>query len=220
MGFCIGATLGLTAAEDTSINTKVSFVIADQPSYNGVSMLSLFSKKSLGPNGEIADFEAQPLTIKVLRDIYIEALDSEGDKVILRELFDKGLDISAPEFQNLSKDGKAMFYLLNNTDPKQIDVLREKLPKAVAEKAVSGSPKPKIKNLKAKVFNLANVTDSYIPATESRFLVNDLPKEQIYHLEVAGLNHLEPNQHFKIFQDLKLYLQLFQFIYQTLNWVN
>lgn len=214
LGFCVGATAALDAAEEKEISSSVSFIIAFQPSFSlGASVL--LTGNALKPDGSFRPYDVNVLSKTVIIRIALEKLGT-GDQKILGKAF---IDKQDAPLQELTSDGQTVYNYLYNRDPNKFFELFNQLPLAVKENINNLYPDPRTSQLKAKVFIFSSGADSYMSIEESDLLAKRLPASQVHYTRLESLVHMQPDQHFKIFRDLGEYAKIYSFIYSTLSFI-
>ena len=193
-GFCVGASLALVAAADPKIRDRVDFVNAFGPFYDAAALLRQAVSRTVVYDGETTPWQPDPRTLQFLATELIENLDNPSDVQILRHHYLDDQPSSTIEPDRLSSHGKVVARLLEGVEPYEAEALYEMLPPALHEDLAMISPSTHVQGLRARLLVMHDRYDEYIPAAESRRLLEATEDRlDVYYTEFIAFDHLLPD---------------------------
>ena len=194
-GFCVGASLALVAAADPAIRERVAFVNAFGPFFDAEALMLQAVSRTVEYNGERVPWQPHRRTLKFLATELIENLDNASDVRILTHHY---LDQEAPTPagpQTLTPQGRIAARLLDGVQPDEARTLYEMLPTTFSEDLSRISPSTYVDGLRARLLILHTRNDEYVPAAESRRLLDATrDRLEVRYTEFIGFDHLLPDE--------------------------
>lgn len=202
ISFAAGPTL--KAATDPSIRDRVKFVVSFGGYYDTVNIIRYLTTGRDEYRGhrhvEPPEIYARYVFVKNL----LVHLTAEEDRMVLSGLLDtmereaaagaKRWEGEAPVISpdRLTADGRAVYHLIRNQDPDQVQSLMEATEPAVRDYLESLSVRPVVPHLTAQVLIGHGDTDPLIPSTESLRLADALPDPTRVHVAVLKvISHVD-----------------------------
>ncbi|HZT08379.1 MAG TPA: hypothetical protein VFC51_15240 [Chloroflexota bacterium] len=193
-GFCIGAVLEILAAEDERIADHVAYVNAFSVYADAMDLLrAILTESQPGPNGA-EPWMPSDLTKMVFFRHMIGLLQSESDRLVLSQaLLEQRaapLDPAA-----LSPQGGRMLALLRSSSPDEVNRFLATLPPNDLAALNSLSPARRADRLRAHVFLMHDVDDTYLPVAGARQLAASLPPAaRVRFTEFELFSHVVPGR--------------------------
>lgn len=215
-GFCVGASLALVAAADPEIRDRVDFVNAFGPFFNAETLLLQAVSGTVVYDGETTPWRPAPRTLEFLATELIETLDDPSDARILKRHYLDHEPSSAVDPDALSPQGRVVARLLEGVQTHEAKMLYEMLPPAFREELARISPSTYVEDLRARLLILHTRDDEYVPAAESRRLL-DATKDRldVRYTEFTGFDHLLPDEDnilARLEQGFKLYRHMYSIL--------
>jgi hypothetical protein len=217
IGVSVGSPLALLAAADPRINDDVAYAVSFGGYYDATDVLRSVTTGRIAYDGLEETWTPDEHSVDVMSEQVINRLSDGADRdVLLRALVDREPGATA-DLWRLTPEGRAAFDLLTNKDPSKVDELLAKLPAAPRQALADLSLGGRLQGLRAETFILHDVSDHYVPYTESRRLRDALQGQvKLHFTEVDVFEHVEPTidraAHTLITDSAKLYLHLFQIL--------
>jgi acetyl esterase/lipase len=175
LGFSVGGSLAILAAEDERGRDQIGFVNAFGSYYDARDLLRAVATRQIRVDGQMVPWAPSELTVWVFSRQLIQPLPDERDRDILaRVLLDKEPQALA-DLGNLSADGRLVLELFLEPKPERVDAIIADLPPALRERLAGISPSRGLEHLAAHLYLMHDRSDSYIPFTESRKLTAAAP---------------------------------------------
>lgn len=176
VGFSIGASLELVAASDPRIRDEVR-VVDDVGGYSRLAdVVEVATTHSLVSGGEVVPYVPNPYVWEVGRNSLIAMLPNAADRAALSAMFAASqpdpVPAEAGRAAELSADGRAMYALFTNRDPRLVDGIIARLPAEVRERMAALSPDSHVGQVTAFVRIAHDRGDPFIPVQESRLLAS------------------------------------------------
>ena len=194
-GFCVGASMALVAAADHRIRDRVAFVNAFGPFFDAPSLLQQAVSRTVVYDGESTPWEPNPQTLRFLATDLIETLDNPTDvQILTRHHLDDETPTTPIDIDGLSPLGRTVARLLDGVQPHEAEELYMMLPTDFHEDLASISPSTHVGDLRARMLVMHARYDEYIPAAESRRLLDATQdRTNVYYTEFIGFEHLTPD---------------------------
>jgi pimeloyl-ACP methyl ester carboxylesterase len=188
VGVSTGATLALLAAEDPSLDGKVSLVAGVAPFS---SMRTVLSVATTGhyrrPGGKLVRYEAAPFLSYVVARSLVAALPPGEDRRTLsteisgvgREAPDPLHDLRQRPTYDLGPQAKSVVRLLANQNPKRFEDLYVALPDGVSQDLEDLSPLAGEEKIGTPVELATGPHDAYFPPSESYALERVAPQRRV-----------------------------------------
>lgn len=197
VGFCVGATLGLLAAENPHI-PSLRAVVALSGYVSSLDMLQVITTGTYTFHGTIVPYPADPWVVTaVARSLVMGLADTNDRAVFAPFLVDPPPNhYVAPDWgkvpaARLSAGGRTLLELLQNRRPERVSALVAVLPAPLPYQLAALSPLANVADLRTPVYIVADRQDTYIPNAESLKLRDARPS--LVHLTyVSLLAHVEP----------------------------
>lgn len=175
-GFCASGGLTLLAAEDREINERVDFIQVVNPYFDIPNLYEPFVMGKVGGK----PFSPHPKSVEIFnREIIENFPNTKQDKEILKKnlvdiptkaIASQRFDIPKEEFIKLSNEGRFTYQLLTNK-PNQKEVYIKTIENNNKGKFLS--PSSDLKNLKSRLFIVADKNNVYVPYTQSNLLKDE-----------------------------------------------
>lgn len=183
MGLSFAGGLALLAACKPEYSNHIGFVVAIG-SHDDLGRVSRFFATNTieKPDGTSVPFQAHEYGVLVLAYSHLDGFFSAADETAAKEALRLWLweqpDASLKAAQQLSPEGRGEFdRLLHHRDQVQQQLLQEIQAHAAEMQAVS--PHGHLANLNVPIFLLHGSGDSVIPASETLWLAQDVPKPDL-----------------------------------------
>ena len=194
-GFCVGASLALVAAADPRIRDRVDFVNAFGPFFDTEALLLQAVSRTVEYNGESAPWQPHRRTLEFLTTELIENLDSASDARIITLHYLNQEEPTPTDTDTLTPQGRIAARLLDGVRPDEARTLYEMLPAAFHEDLSRISPSTYVDGLSARLLILHTRDDEYVPAAESRRLLDATKNHlDVRYTELIGFDHLLPDE--------------------------
>lgn len=187
VGFCLGSSLAVLAAEDSTISNNVYFVSSSEILFDLYTVSRDVSTKSINNVDSPYPWQPHPKTKAALFSTFLNYLPDQKERATIFSALENNTPLSDYDMLKISSSGKKIYRYLSNEDPSKSKALWDQLPQSGREKLTKMSPKTNIGNLRAKIF-ITTGREVYLPHTESRDLANSIPKKQ---REVTVLRNFE-----------------------------
>jgi len=175
LGFSVGGSLAILAAEDERGRDQIGFVNAFGSYYDARDLLRAVATRQIQLDGRSVPWAPSELTVWVFSRQLIQPLPDGQDRDILtRVLLDKQPEALA-ELGSLSADGRLVLELFLEPKPERVDAIIADLPPSLRERLLGISPSRDLAHLTAHLYLMHDRSDSYIPFTESRQLAAAAP---------------------------------------------
>jgi fermentation-respiration switch protein FrsA (DUF1100 family) len=190
MGFSYGAGPTVIAATDPAIAGQVRFVISFGGYFDLVDVIRFVTTGHFAWQGHRGYLPPSPHArgrfLLANLDLVQEATDQEILVAVAKGLAD-GEWRPTVCTDGLSPWGAALYALLMNTAPEQVDALIGRLDPRIRERIAYLSPSRVIGRLQAHLVVIHGLEDDYIPYSESLRLAAAAPKKDRVHLALTRL---------------------------------
>ncbi|MGI8914924.1 MAG: dienelactone hydrolase family protein [Chloroflexota bacterium] len=197
VGFCVGATLGLLAAEAPRM-PSLRGVVALSGYVSSLDMIQIITTGTYTQHGAIVQYAPDPWVVAAVARSLVKGLPDVADRAAFAPLLiDPPPDhYVAPDWTkapvgHLSAGGQALLALLKNRDPARVAPLMAALPPPLPVQLAALSPLNGVAHLQTPVFIVADRQDAYIPNVESLKLQEAAPT-LVHVTYVSLLAHVEP----------------------------
>ena len=220
VGVSTGATLGLLAAKDPSLEGRVSVVAGIAPYADIRTILNIATTGHYWDGEGFAPYKADSFLSYVVARSLVAALSPGEDRETLRlELNEVGRLDPDPlagfrdrALDDLGPEARSVVELLANEDPERFDELYGALPDRVREGLDKLSPLTGAGQIDAPVELASGPRDKYFPISESYALRRFAPDLQV--TVTHALNHAELS--FSL-QDIPAFLRMDGFVVRSLR---
>jgi hypothetical protein len=192
-GASVGGSLALVAAGDPRIADEVDHVVSFGGYFDALATFGAIVTHHIEYKGVDQPWTPKPHAEVVVARQLIDRLDSAHDRDILDQVFVDDKPASPDDLASLSPSGRNAYDFLTNRDPAAIPGLVATLPPDDIARFEYLSPMMSIANVKAELFILHDVSDPFVPFTESRRLkdaVGDRPN--VHFDELRLFDHVSP----------------------------
>ena len=194
-GFCVGASLALVAAADPAIRERVDFVNAFGPFFDAEALTLQAVSRTVEYNGERSPWQPHRRTLQFLATELIEKLDSASDVRIMKHHYLDQEEPTPADPETLTPQGRIAARFLDGVQPDEARTLYEMLPTAFGEDLSRISPSTYVDGLRARLLILHTRDDQYVPAAESRRLLDATrDRLEVRYTEFIGFDHLLPDE--------------------------
>lgn len=192
-GFCVGSSLGLVAAQDTRINQQVAVVNVFGGYYDLTSLLRAVSAQSSVYQNEEFPWQPAEQSVNLFVKNVLLYLNNTVDREILM-VFYQNRDSNSSHPAGLSPLGEIAYELLTTSNTQAVDALLEQIPPEIQDQLDRISPKTGMSALRAKVFIMHDISDPYVPVTESYHLADAIqdPDRKVY-AKFVLFEHVRPS---------------------------
>ena len=220
VGVSTGATLALLAAEDPSLEGRVSIVAGVAPYADIRTILNIATTGHYRDGEDLAPYEADSfLSYVVARSLVAALLPGEDQQKLRSELEEVGRFDPDPlagyrdrPLDDLGLEAQSVVELLANRDPERFDELYETLPEGVRGDLDKLSPLAGGERLDAPVELVSGPQDKYFPISESHAVARIAPNHRVTVTE--ALDHAELS--FSI-RDIPAFLRMNGFAVRSLH---
>lgn len=210
IGVSFAGGLALLAATDPQYAPHMRALVL-MGAYGSLWRVSRFlaSDQAELPGGRWIPYTAHEYGALVLvydhLDQFFPAADLPVAREALRDLLWEKPDDAQPLFAQLSPDARATMQTLF---AHHVSELRPQLLRVIAmdeQQLQSLSPEGKLSELRVPVYVLHGETDDIIPSTESMWLANDVPKQDLRAVLITpAFSHVDPQKGVKKYDRLQL----------------
>ena len=215
-GFCVGASIALVAAADPRINSRVHFVNAFGPIFDAESLLVQVASRTMVYEDEITPWEPDPLTLRVMANELIEAMDDPTDVGILTRHYLEDQPATQAELAALSPLGKTVVRLRDGVGQREAESLYSTLPSGFRRDLAGISPSNHLDGLRARLLVMHDRYDQAVPAFESRRLVEAVgDRIDVRYTEFLAFDHMLPSDggvFTRLGQAFRLYRHMYDII--------
>jgi hypothetical protein len=194
-GFCVGASFSLVAASDPRIRDRVGFVNAFGPYFDARMLLLQAASRTVVYDGQRTPWEPDSLTLRVLANELIEALDDPSDAAILTRHYLDNQPATPEELEGLSPVGRTVARLLDGVDLSEFEGLYQTLPAGFREDMTKISPSAHLSDIHARLLVMHDRYDRLVPAAESRRLLEATRERgNVRYTELLAFEHVRPGR--------------------------
>ena len=220
VGVSTGATLALLAAENPSLEGRLSIVAGVAPYADIRTILNVATTGYYRDGEDFLPYETDPFLSYVVARSLVAALPPGEDRETLRsELEEVGRLDPNPlarfrdrPLDDLGPEARSVVELLANRDPERFEELYKALPDEVRGDLDKLSPLAGEGQLDAPVELVSGPQDKYFPISESYSIVGIAPKRRV--TVTAALDHAEPS--FSI-RDIPAFMRMDGFVVRSLR---
>ncbi|HLC40305.1 MAG TPA: hypothetical protein VJO34_01610 [Methylomirabilota bacterium] len=191
LGVSVGGGVALLAAADPRISHGVRQVVTLGGYASTRELLRYFLTGAYSYGRVNGLGSPQPEAARHFLLTNLDLLESQADRRTLSRLFESG----GGSTEALGAEGQAVYRLLINRDPLQVDALINALPEDLQGLIDNLSPLAVLPQLRARLLLLHSVTDPAIPFTESLRLADAARNHVLIKLVLLRLlTHVEPGE--------------------------
>lgn len=199
LGFSYGAGPTFMAAADPSIRHQVKFLVSFGGYYDPVNVIRFITTGYYEYRDEKGFLQPEPYGKWVFFMNNLEYVESKKDRRLLREIFEKEekkkRDEVAPLLGSLTSQGKYLYELLVNEEPRRVEGLVQRIDPRVQEYLKKLSIAPVIPSVDAYLLIGHGSTDPLIPYTESLRLAEAVSDKKKVHVAIVRLfSHVDPTR--------------------------
>lgn len=222
VGFCIGASLAMIAAQDERIRDRIAFINDFDGYLNLEEYVVSIATRSLEPEpqlpgGERQLWEPAPNVRQILADHLVATLATEGDRKLVLQLLDAG-PANEDQLSRLTPNARTILRIMWAQDAEEARRHLADLPSESRELLRRLSPDANLQQLKTKIFIMHDLNDTTVPYVESRRLARALTElgRPPVHTEFDLFKHVDPVQPLEPIQMVVEISRLYWHMYQTL----
>lgn len=199
MGFSYAAGPTIMAAADPSIQRQVNFLVSFGGYYEPLEVIRFITTGYYEYRNERGYLKPEPYGKWVFFINNVDHVQSAKDRKLLKQIFEKEREQKRAavrtDLQRLTPQGRYLYELLINEDPRRVDDLVERIDPRVKSYLDKLSLAPVIPSLKAYMIIGHGNTDPLIPFTESLRLADAVGDKQRVHLAILRLfSHVDPTR--------------------------
>jgi dienelactone hydrolase len=219
-GFCVGSSIALVAAEDPRINEQVSYVNVFGGYYDARDLIRAVAARSSRYEGqEFAWTPHQQTAILFVQNVLLH-LDVPQERQTLRQLIQTPPEDPTALLAELTPLGRLGYSSVTGSDPATVDALLATIPEQISAELKLISPSTGIDRLEAKVFIMHDVSDPYVPVTESYRLADAIPNaEQKVYAQFTLFDHVRPSRSMNWLHLLREAIKLFVYLCRVMIYV-
>lgn len=227
VGVSVGASLALLAAQDASLEGRVSAVSAVAPYTDLENVMRLATTDVYHGEDGAFRYETPPYLRLITARSLVSMLPEGEDKTSLLRLIPKIKHYYPPADEaddplaalpafgvvnegSLSPETEAVVKLLTIEDPERFVELYEDLPTSMRGEITSLSPATEANRIEAPVEIASAPRDKYFPVAESRAMEESIPDFRL--TVTSAMNHAEPEP-----SDIPAFLELNGFVVRSLE---
>lgn len=194
LGFSVGGGLVALAAEDARVRDRVGFVNTMGAYFDARALLEQIATRSIVVDGARVRWEPAEVTLLVFAIQLVEALEHPADREALAPLT-RQEPLAADVAARLTPQGQAVLRLLRGVEPSELGEVLSALPVRTLDRLDAISPVRELSSLRAPLYVMHDVGDSFIPYVQSRYLVKVLapPNLRLY-TEFNIFQHVIPDK--------------------------
>ncbi len=194
LSYAVG--ISVVAALDERIRDRVRFILGVGGYYDITQAITFLTTGYFKEDTRWQHIEPDPYASLVFVESAKDAIADPGDRAVLDTIEDLRLHDPAADTSALASrlgvEGRALYELLDNSDPARTPALIERLPGSIRDNLAKLDLSNKdLKRLKAHLLLLADPADSMIPYTQSLELARAVPHGQARVRLVGSLAHVE-----------------------------
>ncbi len=194
ISFAVGPALVAAMEDDT--RDRVSFVISVGGYYSLPDMLRYvttgYDRDGAGAGAPPPQRAARWAALLSQAHWLDEAQDREALKTIARRRMEDGTARVVDQLRQLTPQGRAVYSLIMNRDPEQVDDLLQRMPPRLLEElGALDLAELDLERLEARLVMIHGPDDRVIPVSHSRRLKEALPEGQARLFEAGGLGHVD-----------------------------
>ncbi|MDP6558984.1 MAG: hypothetical protein QF619_02415 [Candidatus Binatia bacterium] len=230
MGFSYGAGPTFMAASRPSIRHQVKFVVSFGGYYTPLNLIRFITTGHFQYGDEEGYLKPEPYGKWVFFINNLNYVESKEDRRILQGIFREeqmGGIKNSEKFQKLHKslsdEGRALYGLLVNKDPAQVEGLFRQTDARFRDYLQKISLESVVPSIDAYFLMGHGTADPLIPYTETLRLADAVEDESRVHLAILRMfTHVDPNRRkFKVVENFTVYLpsmfRFFYFVYDLLG---
>ncbi|MBN1875464.1 MAG: alpha/beta hydrolase [Anaerolineae bacterium] len=212
-GFCVGSSIALVAAEDIRINERVSYINVFGGYYDTWDFARAIAARSSRYNDKEFAWTPARQTILLFAKNVLTYLVAPHERQMFLELLQTPSEGPSAASSDLTTLGQVGYRLLTSPNPAAIDALMTQIPAQKLAEIDVLSPSIGIDRLKAKVFIMHDISDPYVPITESYRLADALSDpEQKVHAQFSLFDHVRPSHALSGWEFLREVVKLFLYL--------
>jgi dienelactone hydrolase len=197
LGFSYGAGPTFMAAADPSIRHHVKFLVSFGGYYDPLNVIRFITTGYYEYRNEKGFLQPEPYGKWVFFMNNLDYVESGKDRGLLKEIFEKEEKKkraeAIPLLTSLTPQGKYLYELLVNEDPRRVEELVQRIDPRVQEYLKKLSMAPVIPSVDAYLLIGHGSTDPLIPYTESLRLADAVRDKSRVHVAILKLfAHVDP----------------------------
>ena len=217
VGFSAGASLLAVAAADARARNEIRMVNFFGGYYDATDLLrEVAARRVVLADGTAIAWEPAPLARQIFAAVLLGSVDDAADRATASRALVDGATLSDGEVASLGERARLVYDIFTASNPESVDVLMARLPDDVLDRLRAISPSTYVHDLRARVFVMHDVDDSFVPFVESRRFAAALPPEQRVYTEFSIFAHVEPTRSLDLPAFLGEVLKLVRHVYAAL----
>jgi len=218
VGFCVGASVSIIAAEDEKIADKVSFIAAASPYFDLISLSrDIITKQTEDSSGKNKAWTPADLSVMSVQKGFINFVPNEEERKLLSTHFLEEKNSGENDINSFSSEAAYVYSFLSAGSWEKANEILGNLSENARKKLLELSPGTKIASLKAKLFILNDKVDTFVPKIEGEKFAKSLSKEQIYFVEIDSFEHVSPKTRLTRWAAIKQLFHLGNYLYRVLS---
>ena len=192
-GFCVGASFALVAASHARIRDRVLVIFVFGPYFDAESLVLESASREVVFEGQTTRWEPDELTIKVLANEYIQALEFPWEADLLARRYLEGELIPPEELEGLSSEARGIMCLLDGVPLPEAQAIFAGLPDRFHQGIARISPARHISGIRGRLLVMHDRDDNIVPVAESRRLVQSVAElVDVRYTEFVAFDHVTP----------------------------
>ena len=197
MAFSFAVGPSIIAAKDPQVADQIGFLVAVGGYYDMVDAITYVTTgydPVAGEQGEVAEPRREGKWVVLLSQL--DRIADDRDRQLLRRIAERRIDTPwadvDDEVEQLGDEGAAVYALITNTDPEQVDELLAGLPPDV-RRQIDGLDLARrdLSRLQAQLVLVHGTDDDVIPIGHSKRLQAAVGEDQARLFPAAGLYHVD-----------------------------
>ena len=197
MAFSFAVGPSIIAAKDPQVADQIGFLVAVGGYYDLVDAITYVTTgydPVAGEQGEVAEPRREGKWVVLLSQL--DRIADDHDRQLLRRIAERRIDTPwadvDDDVEQLGDEGAAVYALITNTDPEQVDELLAGLPRDVRHQ-IHGLDLARrdLSHLQAQLVLVHGTDDDVIPIGHSKRLQAAVGEDQARLFPAAGLYHVD-----------------------------
>lgn len=219
-GFCVGASASIVAAENEKIADKVAFITAISPYFDLISLSrDIITRQTEDSSGKIKAWLPADISVMSVQKGFINFVPNEEERKLLSAHFLEKKELSEVDINKFSEEAAYVYSFLSTNNRGKSNEILSNLSEDARKILTKLSPSARIANLKAKLFILNDKKDTFVPRSEGEKLAKNLPKSQVYFVEVDSFEHVNPKTKLTRWAAIKQLFHLGNYLFRVLGGV-
>lgn len=192
IGLSAAGGLAIVAAAQPDLRNQITLVNSFGSYEDARTLVLDVASRSIDVDGQLIDWQPEPRTQEVIAIALIDSLSSEADRMLLQRAFLAHEDV---DWTELSDAALPMRDLLQGTTRERAQADIAALPAQTRQQLQQISPSSVLGEVRARLYVMHDLDDSFIPFTESRALVTQAPPGLVQrYTEFSIFAHVIPDR--------------------------